>query len=51
MSSIQEIVILEKMFEQEFTAEEKAKLYKAIEYQENELVPALPKEASMIIYI
>lgn len=42
---------LEKTIEQELTAEEKAKLYKAIKYQKNELVSALPKEVSANIYI
>lgn len=41
------IFILEEQFEKEFSAKEKAKLYKAICYQENEVDPAFPTEVSV----
>lgn len=43
-------IILEEQFEKEFSEKEKAKLYKAIGYQENEVDPALPREVSVNRY-
>lgn len=44
------IFILEEQFEKEFSDKEKAKLYEAIGYQENEVDPALPREVSVDRY-
>ena len=41
-------LFLEDQFYEQFTAEEKNKLYDAIGYQENEADPTLPKEASRV---
>jgi len=43
-------MVTEQQFYEQFTMEEKSKLYDAIGYQENEADPTLPKTVSVFLF-